>query len=848
MAVSLPTIESVTQDINGIEVVCSHIKCPAAATFRLTNAVTEDGDYTWQMIAKSKNARTIMVSVGSVSYDFSLSTSFVRFKQPFDGVYVANNPHAEIVFPAGEYWLYHIQLEHGNKATDWVPNGQDLVEEAISRANENPRIVEWVTNLNTSITANEEAIRLLAERSVTTEDFSEYQEYVTGQFQVKADEISGIISQQARDEGDIISLQENYAALEIGVGEISTTVSNHNTQIGDLNTTVSEHATMIQQNERAISLRVLASEYNGNKIASLLNMDATTVQIEASKVDLRGFVTISSLSGQGTTTIDGSNIKTGTINAERLDLSGNNGYTNISGDMITTGTVSANHIAVQDINIQAAQVTSGTFGSARIADGAITTAKINDAAITGAKIANATIDTGNIKNAAITTVKINDGAITTAKIANAAITSAKIGNAEITGAKIASATIESGNIANVAITTAKIADGAITNAKIGNAAITNAKIQSLSADKITSGYLAAERINSHTISVDKLTGSIENDDWNLDFATGTFTIGKIAANQIDVSNGKITANQIDATGISVQKVEVTSGANKDTAYINLNGPDGFTKIYPSWLSMRSNPSIMSSLVDTTVTLDGSIGLQIEGKNGGPNKYGKVILSNSDTTTFKIQSKSSSSGSYVTNAEIDIDGNAAFKGLTVNSVDIPSEVSSAKSMANAAQSTANNAWNYLVEHPVPSWSATNESSTNYSLKAKLDKLIKAKVDGSASATDPTYTVNLAQAYKYGELIVINFQITMNKDVSGTSTAKRTFDIDLSGSAFTALHPLSAAMCALSSQSGGSAAIIFNASDKKLGFRFQTQSSGMPRYYEGVFVYRSANPTSLPSLFY
>ena len=51
----------------------------------------------------------------------------------------------------------------------------------------------------------------------------------------------------------------------------------------------------IQQNAENISLKVSQTDYNGNEIASLINQNATTVQIEAQKINLTGAVSISSL-------------------------------------------------------------------------------------------------------------------------------------------------------------------------------------------------------------------------------------------------------------------------------------------------------------------------------------------------------------------------------------------------------------------------------------------------------------------------------------------------------------------------------------------------------------------------
>ncbi len=55
-------------------------------------------------------------------------------------------------------------------------------------------------------------------------------------------------------------------------------------------------------------------------IISAINQTAETIKIQASKIELSGYVTVNSLSGNGTTTIDGSNIKTGIISSQNGNL------------------------------------------------------------------------------------------------------------------------------------------------------------------------------------------------------------------------------------------------------------------------------------------------------------------------------------------------------------------------------------------------------------------------------------------------------------------------------------------------------------------------------------------------
>ena len=51
----------------------------------------------------------------------------------------------------------------------------------------------------------------------------------------------------------------------------------------------------ITQNSTAISSKVAQTDYTGNNIASLINQTATTIQIQASKINLVGAVTIGAI-------------------------------------------------------------------------------------------------------------------------------------------------------------------------------------------------------------------------------------------------------------------------------------------------------------------------------------------------------------------------------------------------------------------------------------------------------------------------------------------------------------------------------------------------------------------------
>lgn len=88
--------------------------------------------------------------------------------------------------------------------------------------------------------------------------------------------------------------------------------------------------------------QVVSKKVGADEIISKINQTAETITIDASKLNLTGYVTIENLKGSGTTEINGANIITGSIDANKLnvtDLSALNasiGGFRITEDAITT--------------------------------------------------------------------------------------------------------------------------------------------------------------------------------------------------------------------------------------------------------------------------------------------------------------------------------------------------------------------------------------------------------------------------------------------------------------------------------------------------------------------------------
>ena len=105
----------------------------------------------------------------------------------------------------------------------------------------------------------------------------------------------------------------------------------------DVFATKLEMHTEIEQTASEINLEV-SKKVDENEVIAAINLTSETATIDASKINLNGYVTVSDLAGTGTTTINGSNIKTGTIDASLVSV------VNLNASNISSGTLSADKI------------------------------------------------------------------------------------------------------------------------------------------------------------------------------------------------------------------------------------------------------------------------------------------------------------------------------------------------------------------------------------------------------------------------------------------------------------------------------------------------------------------------
>ena len=176
----------------------------------------------------------------------------------------------------------NIKLERGNKATDWTPAPEDT----------DIKIESYVES---EIKKEEDSIKLWAGQTYTTKTDFNALAGRTGTLETWRNEASQKITKDG-----IIATVGSYYTKDSDFKSATTRITNAESRISQLND--------------SIELRV---EKDG--IISAINQTSESVTISASKVNLSGYVSISDLKTSGKTIVNGSNVTTGTISADRID-------------------------------------------------------------------------------------------------------------------------------------------------------------------------------------------------------------------------------------------------------------------------------------------------------------------------------------------------------------------------------------------------------------------------------------------------------------------------------------------------------------------------------------------------
>ena len=131
---------------------------------------------------------------------------------------------------------------------------------------------------------------------------------------------------------------------------VDTTLSNYSTT-DEMNTQISLTATEINNTVR--------TKVGENEIISKINQTPESITINANKLNLQGYITASDLSGNGTSTINGSNITTGTIKSSNYVANTSGTAINLTNGLIDTKNFKVDQYG--NLNCNGATLQNATF-------------------------------------------------------------------------------------------------------------------------------------------------------------------------------------------------------------------------------------------------------------------------------------------------------------------------------------------------------------------------------------------------------------------------------------------------------------------------------------------------------
>lgn len=205
------------------------------------------------------------------------------------------------------------------------------------------------------------------------------------------------------------TIKQTKKSIETEVSENYTTKEETNT----INT-------KIKQTARSISLTATDNGTSCGINIKLKNEDGTEIDSKSANITLSGTVKFVDLKNSGATEINGANIITGSISANKLDVAGvitsinNNTTTTINGSKITTGTITAS------------QIKSSTITGDKIAANTITASKCSSDIIT----------TNNLSAQVISCNQLSGGSISGQSISGSSISGGSISGSTISGGSI----------------------------------------------------------------------------------------------------------------------------------------------------------------------------------------------------------------------------------------------------------------------------------------------------------------------------------------------------------------------------------------------------------------------------
>lgn len=218
--------------------------------------------------------------------------------------------------PGAWYQFRNLKIEKGNKATDWTPAPEDDEERLSS-------LESWKSEASLKIT-KDGIIGTVGSYYATGADVTALTGRVT-QAESTIKQQSDSIALTVKKDSVISAINQTSESVKISANKISLTaaglveiINSGDTKIKAANLNLSATDVVNIINSGTTTIKASKLDLSATDVVNIINKGTT--KIEASKLNLSGYVTVSDLSGSGNTTIDGSNIKTGKISTDRLDV------------------------------------------------------------------------------------------------------------------------------------------------------------------------------------------------------------------------------------------------------------------------------------------------------------------------------------------------------------------------------------------------------------------------------------------------------------------------------------------------------------------------------------------------
>ena len=275
--------------------------------------------------------------------------------------------------------------------------------------------------------------RLMAKNIYTTQFYTKVE--TDSIIDQKADEINLGVSQTLTNYS---TTNQMNSAINIRADQITSEVS----QTYATKDTTNSLSSRIKQTAKSIELTTTDNGTSAGITIRVRNEDGTQIDSDSGNITLSGKVAFTNLT-DGTTTISGSNIKTGTIDASKVNVTNLNASNitsgTISGSKIKGGTIDGDDVTIK--NLDASKITSGTISGTKISGGTINGNNVSITNLSASNIKSGTLDCSNI-----TVKKLSANDITTGTLNGVPVKNTSISGTSISGGSVSGSSISNGSV------------------------------------------------------------------------------------------------------------------------------------------------------------------------------------------------------------------------------------------------------------------------------------------------------------------------------------------------------------------------------------------------------------------